>query len=387
MRTALPLLRKLPRFSGLVLLIWSSCIRADWYQAEGSAPLSLGADTARQQALEQALSDALLQSGASLNTTQSATNGTFGGQQLDISAQGELMDYLIINERKQQGRLWLTVRADIWPGEHRQGQCAGRYRPGLAMTTITLRHPEQGSTGQIYELGTAVTSRLSSLLAANVNITSAPGAPLTTDSGLPRSAGLRQGGDVLAARQQSRLLLSGTIEDISIEDGHWGKWTFSDIPRAFHMRLVLEDSLTGDVLLQRDYQTRSSWDYGKHDRVNVHEQGFWQSEYGAAVAQLLKNASRELVRAQACLKAVGNIVQQSEEGVLMDLGRREGIQPGDRFTLMHRRQLTPGYYSESTSAAVFTVQQSHADYSILLPAGNEAKITPARPGDRLVQLW
>ncbi|MCC4263223.1 flagellar assembly protein FlgT [Oceanimonas baumannii] len=387
MRTALLLLRKLSRFSGLVLLIWSSCIRADWYQAEGSAPLSLGADTARQQALEQALSDALLQSGASLNTIQSATNGTFGGQQLDISAQGELMDYLIINERKQQGRLWLTVRADIWPGEHRQGQCAGRYRPGLALTTITLRHPEQGSTGQIYELGAAVTSRLSSLLAANVNITSAPGAPLTTDSGLPRSAGLRQGGDVLAARQQSRLLLSGTIEDISIEDGHWGKWTFSDIPRAFHMRLVLEDSLTGDVLLQRDYQTRSSWDYGKHDRVNVHEQGFWQSAYGAAVAQLLKNASRELVRAQACLKAVGNIVQQSEEGILMDLGRREGIQPGDRFTLMHRRQLTPGYYSESTSAAVFTVQQSHADYSILLPAGNEAKITPARPGDRLVQLW
>ncbi|WP_019933511.1 flagellar assembly protein T N-terminal domain-containing protein [Oceanimonas smirnovii] len=370
-----------------LLLLSPFFTHADWYQAEGSAPLSLGTKTARQQALEQALSDALLQSGASLNTMQSATNGTYGGQQLDISAQGELMDYLIIDERKKQGRLWLTVRADIWPGERRQEQCAGRYRPGLALTAITLRHPEQGSTGQIYELGAAISSRLSSMLTPAVNITSSTGQPLDTDTALPRDAGLRKGSDVLTSRRQARLLLSGSIEDISIEDGHWTKWTFSDIPREFRMRIVLEDSLTGDVLLQRDYQTRSSWDYKKHDKVNVHQQSFWHSAYGQAVEQLLQNVSQDLIKAQACIKAVGNIVQQSDDGILMDLGRREGIQTGDKFTLVHRRQLTPGYYSESTSGATFVVQQSHADYSILMPAGQEANITPATPGDRLVQLW
>ncbi|MCT7656630.1 flagellar assembly protein T N-terminal domain-containing protein [Oceanimonas sp. NS1] len=46
-----------------LLLLFPLLVRADWYQAEGSAPLSLGVDTARQQALEQAPSDALLQSG------------------------------------------------------------------------------------------------------------------------------------------------------------------------------------------------------------------------------------------------------------------------------------------------------------------------------------
>ncbi|WMC11329.1 flagellar assembly protein T N-terminal domain-containing protein [Oceanimonas pelagia] len=369
-----------------LLLLFPLLARADWYQAEGSAPLSLGVDTARQQALEQALSDALLQSGASLSTVQSATNGAFAGQQLDISAQGELMDYLILNEHREQGRLWLTVRADIWPGERRQEQCAGRYRPGMTLTPITLLHPQQGATGQIYELGTALAQRLASRLEPSVNITSTLALGLDTDPALPRTAGLRRGSDVLAGTQQSRLLLSGVIEDISIEDGHWTQWTFSDIPRAFRMRITLEDSLTGDVLLQRRYQTRASWDYKKHDRVNVHEQAFWQSGYGLAVEQLLASISQDVIKAQACLKAVGNIVQQSEEGILMDLGRREGIQVGDRFTLTHRRQLTPGYYSETASQAAFVVQQSHADYSLLVPAGAEAKRIAVMPGDRLTQL-
>ncbi|MDP5292303.1 flagellar assembly protein T N-terminal domain-containing protein [Oceanimonas sp. CHS3-5] len=369
-----------------LLLLFPLLAKADWYQAEGSAPLSLGTDTARQQALEQALSDALLQSGASLSTVQSVTNGAFAGQQLDISAQGELMDYLILNERRHQGRLWLTVRADIWPGERRQEQCAGRYRPGMTLAPITLKHPQQGAAGQIYELGTALTTRLASQLEHSVNITSTLAHGLDTDPALPREAGLRRGGDVLAGRQQSRLLLSGIIDDISIEDGHWTRWTFGDIPRAFSLGITLEDGLTGDVLLQRHYQTRASWDYGRHDKVNVHEQGFWQSGYGQAVEQLLANISQDVIKAQACLKAVGNIVQQSEEGILMDLGRREGIQPGDRFTLTHRRQLTPGYYSETASKAAFVVQQSHADYSLLVPAGAEAKRMTVMPGDRLIQL-
>ncbi|AEY02476.1 hypothetical protein GU3_13615 [Oceanimonas sp. GK1] len=370
----------------VLLLLFPLLARADWYQAEGSAPLSLGADTARQQALEQALSDALLQSGASLNTVQSVTNGAFAGQQLDISAQGELMDYLILSERREQGRLWLTVRADIWPGERRQEQCAGRYRPGMSLTPITLQHPQQGATGQIYELGTALTRRLASRLEPSVNITSTLAHGLDTDPALPREAGLRRGGDLLAGKQRSRLLLSGVIEDISIEDGHWTKWTFSEIPRAFRMRITLEDSLTGDVLLQRQYQTRSSWDYRRHDKVNVHEQGFWQSGYGQAVEQVLANIGQDVIKAQACLKAVGNIVQQSEEGILMDLGRREGIQVGDRFTLTHRRQLTPGYYSETSSKAAFVVQQSHGDYSLLAPADAEARAMTVMPGDRLTQL-
>ncbi|WP_245849827.1 flagellar assembly protein T N-terminal domain-containing protein [Oceanimonas doudoroffii] len=370
-----------------LLLLFPLLVRADWYQAEGSAPLSLGVDTARQQALEQALSDALLQSGASLSTVQSATNGAFTGQQLDISAQGELMDYVILDEQRRQGRLWLTVRADIWPGERRQqAQCASRYRPGMSITPLTLLRPEQASTGQIYELGAAVAERLAARLSPNVNITSTPAQGLSTDTALPRNAGLRQGGDVLASRQQARLLLSGVIEDIGIEDGHWTKWTFSDIPRDFRLRVTLEDALTGDTLLQRQYQTRSSWDYGKHDKVNVHEQVFWNSGYGQAVTQLLDTIGRDLTQAQACLKAVGNIVQQSEEGVLMDLGRREGIQVGDRFTLSHRRQLTPGYYGETHSQATFVVQQSHGDYSLLKPANAEAGRTQVAPGDRLIQL-
>ncbi|WP_445397022.1 flagellar assembly protein T N-terminal domain-containing protein [Zobellella sp. An-6] len=358
---------------------------ADWYQAEGSAPLSLGEDSARQQALEQALADTLLQAGASLTTVQSVNNGMFSGQRLDIAAQGELMDYLILNERRAQGRLWLTVRADIWPNQDVQPQCVGRYRPGLTLSTLPLSHPEQGQIGRIYELGDAVTQRLAQRLGSSVNLMTQLPHQLTTDPRLPRSPGLRQGGDILARQQQSRLLLSGVIEDISMNDGNWVDWRFREQPRQFQLSVTLEDGLTGETLLQQRYQAQSPWTFKKHAKVDVYEQGFWQSAYGQAVDQLLARVARDLVQAQSCMKAVGNILQQSEEGILMDLGRQAGIQVGDRFTLVHRRQLQPGYYSETSAQAQFVVSQSHPDYSLLIPADGAARQVRVGPGDILTQ--
>ncbi|WP_375057591.1 flagellar assembly protein T N-terminal domain-containing protein [Zobellella sp. DQSA1] len=372
-------------FISLLLSLPPFAAQADWYQAEGSAPLSLGGETARQQALEQALADTLLQAGASLTTVQSVTNGMFSGQQLDIAAQGELMDYVILDERRSQGRLWLTVRADIWPNENVQPQCVGRYRPGLALTALALQHPEQGQIGQLYELGNAVTHRLAQRLGNSVNLMTQLPHQLTTDPRLPRNPGLRQGGDLLTRQQQSRLLLSGVIEDISMNDGNWVDWRFKEQPRQFQLSLTLEDGLTGETLLQQRYQTQSPWTFKRHAKVNVHEQGFWQSAYGQAVDQLLARAIRDLVQAQSCMKAIGRILQQSEEGILMDLGRQAGIQVGDRFTLVHRRQLQPGYYSETSAQAQFVVSQSHPDYSLLTPADGAARQVRITPGDILTQ--
>ena len=360
--------------------------QADWYQAEGSAPLSLGSETAYQQALEQALTDALLQAGASLTTVQSVTNGALTGQQLDIAAQGELMDYVILDEQHAQGQLRLTLRADIWPNDDVKPQCAGRYRPGLTLSSFSLRHPEQGKVGQIFELGTAVTARLAQHLTPNVNLMTQLPHQLTTDYRLPRSPGLRKGSDVLAQQQQSRLLLSGVIDDISMDEGNWVKWRFTDMPRQFGLSITLEDSLTGERLLQQHYQTVSPWSFRKHAKVKVHEQSFWQSSYGLSADQLLLRIARDVTNAQSCMKAIGHILQQSEEGILMDLGRQAGIQPGDRFILIHRRQLQPGYYSETSSKAQFVVQQSHTDYSLLAPADGAARQINITPGDMLTSV-
>lgn len=371
----------------LCLLLLPFTAHADWYQAEGSAPLSQGTETARQQALEQALTDALLQAGASITTVQSVTNGALSGQQLDIAAQGELMDYVILNERSAQGRLWLTVRADIWPNPQQvQAKCASRYRPGISLTSFAIQHPDQGRFGQIYELGNATAARLAQHLTPSVNLMTQLPYQITTDTQLPRSQGLRKGSDVLAQKQQSRLLLSGVLNDISMADGNWVQWRFKEQPRQFALSVTLEDSFTGERLLQQQYRVAAPWSFKKHDVVNVQQQSFWQSTYGQAADQLLQRISRDIINAQSCMKAIGHILQQSDEGILMDLGRDAGIQPGDRFTLIHRRQLQPGYYSETSSKAQFVVQQSHTDYSLLAPADGLARQVRITPGDMLTSV-
>ncbi|MGB5854834.1 MAG: flagellar assembly protein T N-terminal domain-containing protein [Oceanisphaera sp.] len=371
----------LPSLLLLLPLTLPLTANADWYQTEGSAPLSLGPENARQQALEQALTEALLQAGASLTTVQSVTNGALSEQQLDIAAQGELMDYVVLKERRAQGRLWLTLRADIWPNKQVTPQCNGRYNPGVTLSNFVLQYPEQARFGQIFDLGTAVTAKLAHHLTPSVNLMTQLPYQVLTDRQLPRSPGLRQGADVLAKQQQSRLLLSGVINDISMAEGDWVKWRFSDMPRQFSLLITLEDSFTGERLVQQRYQVEAPWAYSKHAKVKVLAQEFWYSSYGQPVDQLLQRIARDITNAQSCMKAIGHILQQSEEGILMDLGRQSGIQPGDRFTLINRRQLQPGYYSETSTKAQFVVQQSHTDYSILTPADNQAKQVRVTPGD------
>ncbi|ART79762.1 flagellar assembly protein T N-terminal domain-containing protein [Oceanisphaera avium] len=371
----------------VLLLPLAFSAQADWYQAEGSAPLGQGIEMARQQAMEQALTDALLQAGASVATVQSVTNGALSGQRLDIAAQGELMDYVVTNERRSQGRLWLTLRADIWPNPQQvQAQCASRYRPGISLTPFALQYPEQGRFGQIYELGHASSQRLAQHLANSVNLMTQLDHQLLTDSHLPRSQGLRKGSDVLANKQQSRLLLSGVINDISMEDGNWLAWQKKRQVRQFSITIHLEDSFTGERLISQQYHIEAPWTFKKHDKVNVAQQSFWQSSYGVAADQLLQRIARDIVKAQSCMKAIAHILQQSDEGILMDLGRQAGIQPGDRFTLIHRRQLQPGFYSETSSKAQFVVQQSHTDYSILAPADAAARQIRITPGDMLTSV-
>lgn len=377
----------LPSLFLLLPLALPFSAHADWYQAEGSAPLSQGAETARQQALEQALTDALLQAGASITTVQSVTNGALSGQQLDIAAQGELMDYVIVKERRSQGRLWLTLRADIWPNPQQvEAKCASRYRPGISLTSFPIQHPEQGRFGQIYELGNATAARLAQHLTPSVNLMTQLPYQITTDTQLPRSPGLRKGSDVLANKQQSRLLLSGVLNDISLENGDQIQWRFKEHPRQFSLSVTLEDSFTGERLLQQQYRVEAPWSFKKHDKVNVQQQSFWQSSYGLAADQLLQRIARDVINAQSCMKAIGHILQQSDEGILMDLGRDAGIKPGDRFTLIHRRQLQPGYYSEISSKAQFVVQQSHPDYSLLTPADGLARQVRITPGDMLTSV-
>ena len=372
--------------SSLFLLL-AFTAHADWYQAEGSAPLSQGTETARQQALEQALTDALLQAGASITTVQSVTNGALSGQQLDIAAQGELMDYVVLNERRSQGRLWLTVRADIWPNPQQvEAKCVSRYKPGISLTNFIILHPDQGRFGQIYELGNATTARLAQHLMPSVNLMTQLPYQIATDPQLPRSPGLRKGSDVLIQKQQSRLLLSGVLNDISLQNGEQIQWFFKELPRQYSVLVTLEDSFTGERLLQQQYRVEAPWPFKKHEVVDVQQQSFWQSSYGLAADQLLARIANDVVKAQSCMKAIGHILQQSDEGILMDLGREAGIQSGDHFTLLHRRQLQPGYYSESSSKAQFVVQQSHADYSILAPADSAAREVRITPGDILTSV-
>ncbi|PRM91088.1 hypothetical protein CJ672_11200, partial [Arcobacter cryaerophilus gv. occultus] len=98
----------------LILLLASLSARAELIEAQGSAAI-LGGDEAyaREQATRDALRQALLASGAAVSSIQRLENGSLRSEQIQIRSGGDIRQYRLKREEVRNGRMYITVQADI----------------------------------------------------------------------------------------------------------------------------------------------------------------------------------------------------------------------------------------------------------------------------------
>lgn len=101
--------------TGLFLLLsWQTS--AVWYEARGQA-LIQGGDkiAAKAKATEEAIRQAMIFAGASVQSVQMLTNGLLQEDRLQISASGEVNNLELIDEKWHSDYVTVTIRADIFP--------------------------------------------------------------------------------------------------------------------------------------------------------------------------------------------------------------------------------------------------------------------------------
>lgn len=326
----------------LVLLGLPATLQAQWYQVTGSAPLIQGElDYARQQALEDALRQALLQAGANVSSLQALKNGALSQDIFLIRASGDIRQYQILQEQQRSQRLYLTVRANI---RNQQHACEGQqYAKGISLIRFSLVSPQQARYGQLFDINKAVTQALYQRL-QNQRQTFVTQRWLDANLGLTPQFFAQ--GDVritpqiqqLARDTESQYLLFGTLDDLSLQqtdDGLISQW-FSHPQRVFALHLYLFDGLSGKLQQTYQYQGLAPWTFDKQAKVNVYEQTFWQSPYGAEIGQLLDQASQDLSLQLRCDKPAGRVVKVDGDEFHINLGSNNGIRLGERLLLQHK---------------------------------------------------
>ena len=329
------------KLTAMMLLLLAGQAQAEWYETTGQASIRNGDQaSARAKATEDAVKRALLFAGVSVRSVQQVTDGLLTQDSMQLKSHGDVQQVHLVSERATNGTFEVTIRADIVPGEAACPNVA--YKKKLLIAPFKLKVPEQAVIGDLFELGKVSSERFNDKLTelSQSSWTHAIPAPLDVSrlSYNERNAIARQYG--------ARYVLNATLNDVSLGESsgtNWQFWTDKDRERFYHLQLSVFDLTEARMVLQQKYQTSAMWRVRKTTALDPQYHRFWQSSYGQAAERVLDAAVLDVEEAIRCEPVVAELLQVRENQVLLNLGSLHGVQVGDTFTIVHKRELIDNF--------------------------------------------
>jgi hypothetical protein len=330
----------------IVLYILSFNVKAEWFEVVGYGGIVDGdTSSARQMAVKDAITQALIFSGATVSSVQTVADGVLEQDELKIKTHGQIQHVNLINEQQQGDQYSVTLHLDIIP---QQTQCVeSKFNKQITVTQSQLTQPEQARLGQIFDIPKASSQRLfNTLNERNMGVKMIP----YIDKKLDVSAFFTQQFDynanlieTLSRNSNSQYVLLSQITDISQGrkmNNDYAFWQSDAYMRNFKVDFALYDSQTSDQVWSQHYNTQGVWPHEKTKVVNVNSEEFWRTDYGQKIQTIFNKVSQDLNTAISCLKTTGKILMVDSDRLVVNLGQSHGLEVGQVLSLLHRSDLT-----------------------------------------------
>ncbi|NRA61257.1 MAG: flagellar assembly protein T N-terminal domain-containing protein [Psychrobium sp.] len=370
--------------STLLLMSMSFNANAQWFEAKGQARIiNNELEIARQQAVQSAINQALLFSGAHISSVSEISNGLLTSDRFEVRANGSIRHLQLIDETQRADSVSVSIRVDIVDDE---SQCtAAKSIKTVAMTHFPMRNRQQAVIGSIFELGSATAQHfyndltmhrgsftMTQLLPINQELASRA-QPFSGDNNQFAKQLLTQYAD-------SQYLLTGHILDVSMHRAK-DKWfgMSSDAPkRQFSLALSLYNGSNGEKIWQKNYDLAATWPYNIRQAVDINSSEFWQSPYGSAISNQLSMAKSDINQALFCISASGRVIKvnKTNNHVSINLGRRHGFKVGDLLSVYHQSTFTDasGIVRQSKVLSATTLEIEQLNEFHLRAKAHEGKL-------------
>jgi len=326
----------------LSLVLLSSNVSAQWYEATGQAQIRhCDNKSAKSRALQEAVKQTLLFSGANVASVQKISQGVLVDDYTMINSHGSVNSVEIIDETYRDSTVSITIRADIFTEDEK---CySSDFGKKVAITQFPIQHWSDAQIGGLYPLEKEVPRRLMSMLRSASNAVF-PVAWL--DKKLNINQDFEQQGrvryqlvDAVANSANTQFVMFGRITDLSFgsKTNDYQFWQDDTYERFFALELMIANALTHEVLYHNEFQTSADWPYSKKKEVNVKGREFWDKEYGEAMEDLLTDVRNDIVAHMSCQEMQSKIVSvQDGEQIQLNIGRAQGVSVGQEYRISYR---------------------------------------------------
>jgi len=315
---------------------------AQWYEATGQAKVRNGDyKSAKSRALQDAVKQAMLFSGANVSSVQKISQGLLIDDHTQIQALGIVNQIEIVEERQSGNTFTITVRADIFAEDT---QCySSEFSKKVAITQFSIQHWEDAKIGGLYSLEKEIPRKVSNLLKASSNGVY----PVTwLSKKLNVNADFEQQGkvrhqviDAIADSANTQFVMLGRITDLSFgsKTNDYKFWQNDAFERFFALEILVANAITHEVLYQNKFQTSGDWTTPKAQLVNITGQKFWDGDYGMAIENLLTDVKDDLQATLSCQQIQGRIMAVKDgEQIQLNIGRGQGVKIGQEYRVSYR---------------------------------------------------
>ncbi|MBQ4831822.1 flagella assembly protein FlgT [Pseudoalteromonas sp. MMG010] len=334
------------KMSVAALLIFSISSYAQWFESTGHAQIQNNdVAMAKSAAIKDAITQALVFSGAKVSSVQTLVDGVLTQDQVKISSHGEIQQIEMISEDTKGEVFAITLRLDIFSEPE---QCVqSQFNKFIAVTQSQLNNREQARMGQIFDINKSFSKQLYNTL-NNLDMTAKPIAYF--NSAIKVDKYFSQQFDYsnplleeIANRTNAQYVLFAQVTSVATSDklnNDYAFWQDESYQRHFAIEFTLFNGDNYDQIWQNRYQTHGLWPFDKTDIIDVNSPKFWQSPYGQAIGDLTHTISYDIQEAMACMPTTGKILHLENDKIIINLGKAHGLKKGQMLSIAHHNYMT-----------------------------------------------
>lgn len=371
----------------LVLLTFS--VEAEWFSGSGTAVIfENNRALARQQAARQALRNVLIQAEVSLAALDLFRQEELFGELFTLHSSVPISQIIIQEEYERDGQLSITLKADVWP---QANLCNDRnVAKALLLTPFSLAADSaQVGLGNI-ELTKEINTRFASAIQrspADFLIKAVTPVALFPPEQYQKHTAIQQLRS-MSDNTQTQFIVSGRIRNLSFGRNPGRALKSESWIRQFALEISLLEGASGLLIHTENYQTRTLWPHSITTQVDAGSDQLWRSDFGIELQRLINEAVDDLAKVLSCVRVKAQVIRMQGNTITISAGSRQGLKPGDIFSLLYSNSFTDSWGNNYTSTEeakalleVFRVYPDHAEARL----DNQHYLVPVSIRDQVQQ--
>ncbi|PSV39319.1 flagellar basal-body protein [Photobacterium sp. GB-27] len=310
------------------LCLFFSCYSsAQWVEVTGEAVILESEETARVNALEDAVYQAMKHAGGEIATLPSLKPYFAESKQQYRFSGNEIRNVTVLEQKKAGGKMYVTSRIDIYPSAKSCHKT--QYKKGILLGSFSITEPQQAAMGSVYKIGTDFASMLGKQIQKR-----SQSFIVTGKTTVPFSATQASAMTMLAEDHDAQYLIGGEITDLTATLDE--KLVKKDqVNRQFAVSLEIMDGKTGEIIYQNSYREIGLWPFSRSSHVDTKSARFWVSPYGQSIQRISQNMMLDIESALSCRASLPEIINIHNNVAQMNVGRIHGVKQGDKLKLWH----------------------------------------------------